>query len=219
VIETYRAVFGQRGFTHALLAQTPGCDAFAALGTIEADLPSESPAGVVWEPFVRGWASGAHYLFALTVLDPAATRPGMVRTHLLAVPLESLTELCDLGAVWPCLEESWNGEVDLPKAVIKLCDSQFRITSRPPTPETLAVAKKLVDRTADECPVVLLGQKHFRELVTELWQRMPGEFRRDLVFGFTFTPSDLKHRQMDLACCPDALGERWRDYPIPRPQH
>lgn len=211
-IIAFRAIYGHQSHTHALLAQTPGCNVFNSLGSIESDLPAEAPAGIAWQPFFRGWVFMDHYLFSRTQPDPAAARPGMVRTQILAIPYEQVPRLIALDAVFRELEFSWDEKTVL-SPLILMNEPSNEAGNRPsPSSQLLRMGQKLAVGIADDSPVVVSGETEFPILLNELWQRMPPPFRRGLVFGFTFTPADLKHRGLHLACCPAGLAERWRSY-------
>jgi nucleoside phosphorylase len=211
-IIAFRGIYGHKSHTHALLAHTPECEVFTSLGSIESDLPAEAPAGIVWQPFFRGWIFKEHYFFSRTQPDITATRPGMVRTQILTIAIEQVQRLKSLVAVFPELEVQWDEAAGLSPVNIQNELGENPRNRPPPSALLLHLGQKLAAGVADDSPIVVCGEAGFPSLVNELWQRMPPPFRRELVFGFTFTPTDLKQRGLDLACCPTGLAERWRGY-------
>ena len=93
MIKAYRAIFGEVAHAHGLIAQTPNCEVFGKLSAMAVDLPSSAPHGISWIPFLRGWSFEGYYLLGHTQPDSNASRPGMVRTQVLAIPIDQVEKL------------------------------------------------------------------------------------------------------------------------------
>ena len=207
-----RAVFGERNNAHELLAATREQDLFRRFPAIEADLPADAPVGLKWEAFNRGWPSGGNYFFSRTAPDTTAKRAGMVWTQILAIPLEETPALEDLSPIFVELAKPWS--VDGPLAPFGL--TQIERTgvrsSALPSPRVVAIGEVLAIGAPTSMPVAICGQGGFADVINELWGRMPPTFRCELVFGFSFTPADISHRNLHVVCFPTGIAERWRTY-------
>ena len=86
------------------------------------------------------------------------------------------------------------------------------------SPQVIALAEFLASGSHDAGPVAFLSQVGFPELLSELWRRLPHRFRKNFSFGFSFLPTDLKGRALEVVCVPSALAHRWIDYPRALPE-
>jgi hypothetical protein len=212
VIVAQRAIFGDKNHAHELLAATGPRELFRKFPAIEADLPSDAPVGVRWEPFIRGWPSEEYYFFSRTTPDTGAKRAGMVWTQILALPLSETRMLEDLSPVFFELEKPWSAATPLVTCELISGRSGDDLRSTVPSPRVAAIADVLATGAPSSSPAALCGQEGFADLINELWRRMPSTFHCELAFGFSFTPVDLAHRKLHVVCFPLSVAERWRTY-------
>lgn len=204
-IQVFEARFGNRDGEHALLEFPPQKREFFLRLFNKADLPDSAPAGATWEPFVRGWREDDYYMVALTEVDHAAIRPGMIATRMIAISLAEAEKWDDLGALFVILHEM--NRAYLPELTISL--SQVK-APQPVPPNLLAcVAHHLIH---EDKPAAVIGQVGFEALVAALWQKLPPELRRTFGFGFSFTPADLTVTRANLVAVPTSCEARWRSY-------
>ncbi|HEY0978400.1 MAG TPA: hypothetical protein VGE21_13085 [Flavobacteriales bacterium] len=213
MVKAYRAVFGEVAHAHGLIAQTPGCSVFGNLSAMAVDLPSAAPAGISWSPFLRGWSFDGHYLLAHTQPDSNASRPGMVRTQVLAIPIGQVEKLVSVEEAIRVLQTPWGSNKDL--EVVDFADQDVVTRSNWGAPSDLlmAVMRSLVRNAGGNTPPIVRGQEGFDDLICDLWKRLPATWKGNLVFGFSFVPTDLAGRGLLLGCCPSGLKEAWRGYP------
>ena len=90
-----QALYGEARGGHALLAESGDLRTATEL-TSRLDLPDTAPPGVEWSPFFSGFSYGDEYVFAMTTLDAAAPRAGMVLSHALIAPLDKIVAVRNL---------------------------------------------------------------------------------------------------------------------------
>ncbi len=207
----HRAVFGERQNAHDLLAVSGQRDLFRRFSAIEVDLPADDSTSSKWEPFLRGWQSDDHYYFARTAPDLTAKRPGMVRTQILAFCAAEVPYITDLNPLFDDLENPWNLEQIEPFA-LPVADLGPTSINQIVAAEVMAAAEIVAGGVAGTVPGVFVSQAGFKQILVDLWHHLKPEFRSDLAFGFSFSPADLYHRKLHLACAPAALADRWRTY-------
>ncbi len=212
-ISVDRALFAERNGAHGLLACSGGIESWQGFSAIEMDLPDSAPARVTLEPFFRGWRQGSFYYFSRTQPDPAARRPGMVRTQVVRIPSEQVSQISDISELFGYLSNSWSEEE---------CAVALSIPIRPYEDESLQqtcsvavmhAAEQLSRGNNLQNPLIIPGEDALRNIVVELWPRLSANIRGSLVFGFSFSPADLKNRSLHLACFPRALERQWQGYP------
>ncbi len=204
-ITVCEARFGDQNGALALLQYPAQMREFFRGLLDKVDLPDSAPAGATWEPFVRGWREGDHYLISLTSADNAAIRPGMVATRMIAIPFPDIEKCEGLGVLFDFLRESDRSYVAEQTIALKQ-------KALPPVAEPAVlgcVAHRLIHETK---PVAILGQEGFENLIAELWCKLPPELRRTFGFGFSFTPSDLSVSRANVVSVPTSCEARWRGY-------
>lgn len=210
-ITAQRAVFGERHNAHDLLASSGDADLFRRFPAIEVDLPADVPGGSHWGPFIRGWRSGERYYFAEVTPDLNATRSGMVRTQILAFSTVDVGLIDDLEPVFDCLRKPWTLS-NLTPFLVSQPEVETSASTVQPSAEVIAAAEFLAKGPASQQPGAFIGQSGFAGVIRELWRRLIPRYRPELAFGFSFTPADLRHRDLHLVCTPAALADRWRTY-------
>lgn len=202
-----QAVFGETLGGHALRIAS---DAMCIPSELAArlDLPDTAPAGVVWSPYVSGFALGDWYVLARTFADPAASRPGMVISHAVLAPLQEVICWADLRPLFALLIDSPNSPDALTS--IDLAPSQ---TVQSSTPELIATAQALVTR--GKGPVVRIGLDGCEELITTLWANCWSAIRARFAFRLSFGPHDVvESPEPTIVCSPPVLAARWGGHRI-----
>jgi nucleoside phosphorylase len=204
-IQVFEARFGNRDGEHALLEFPPQKRDFFLRLFNKADLPDSAPAGATWEPFIRGWREDDYYMVALTEVDHAAIRPGMIATRMIAIPLSEAEKCDDLGVLFEILHDM--NRSYLPELSITV--SQVKAPQPVPPALLACVAHHLIH---EDKPAAVIGQIEFEALVAALWQKLPPELRRTFGFGFSFTPADLTVTRANLVAVPTSCEARWSSY-------
>lgn len=169
------------------------------------DLPDNAPPGADWSPFVSGFPHRDRYVIARTFRDPTAARAGMVVSHALIAPLDSIVAVADLRPMFDHLIAEPAAPASLPPLTI-VCDGLV-----PAAPELSAAAAALVTRGTG--PVIRVGHHDFEPLITSLWARLWPAIRRGFAFRLSFGPGDLvESPQPALICTPASLVARWQGY-------
>jgi hypothetical protein len=196
------AIYGEVNGGHALRAAS-GDRQFALSIASRLDLPDNAPVGVLWSPYVSGFAMGEHYVIARTFIDEAAPRSGMVFSHALIVPLKELLGVQNLHSLFRRLATSvdqidaavgYNLEKDLsnPQVAADFVGAVNALTSR------------------GNGPVVRLGTDGFEALVASLWANLWAETRANFGFRLSFGPTDVIEKSAPiLVCTPVNLAARW----------
>jgi nucleoside phosphorylase len=207
-----RALFAERNGAHRLLACSGGVESWQGLSAIEMDLPDSAPAGITWEPFFRGWPQGAFYFFSRTEPDTAARRPGMVRTQVTRLRLEHASNVSDISQLFDYLSQSWPERECAVALSISVKQEENKLQTELCSVAAMRVAERLSRGNKSETPLIIPGENALRDLVIELWSRLSPKIRCSLVFGFSFSPPDLKNRSLHLGCFPKVLERRWHNY-------
>lgn len=205
MVPILEARFGDKDGALMLLHAPAGHRDFFRRLADKADLPDSPPAGIQWEPFIRGWPEGEYYVVSRTSPDTEAARPGMVATRMLALPLSSI-ERCD--SLEPLVALMADAAAKYaPERTIRLLTTPLETVA--PTPLVACVAYQLL---RNDSTVAVLGQDRFASTVEELWRRLPAELRRAFSFGFSFSPADLKYTKATVVATPAACEPKWRAY-------
>ena len=201
-----RATFGERRGGHSLLyASLPDSAELRAVARAT-DLPQDLPATLTWEPFFRGFATNDWYVLAKTFPDPAATRPGMVRTFAILLDSAKLAMcnlLSPLFALLPLsLDDEWHAEA----SEIEICDKDPRVEP----PGFAALVRALTHDHGKRG--VWLGSEGFLDAVNALWLALWPKARQQFRFGLHFAPRDAPKQMFSLVLVPPALAGRWSDF-------
>src|SRR5207245_712443 len=95
-----QAIYGDYQGGHALLCKSAEDGATFSDLLWRTDLPSTTPSGIRWEPYISGFPyRGNYYVLMKTFPDLRASRGGMVLSHALLLPLEEASLLDNLSAV------------------------------------------------------------------------------------------------------------------------
>ncbi|MGM4881646.1 GAP1-N1 domain-containing protein [Rhizobium leguminosarum] len=173
------------------------------------DLPDTAPPGAEWSPYVSGFPHQDLYVLARTFHDTSASRAGMVLTHALFVPLDTIITTIDLRRFLERLITL----PDLAPAEAMPLEIETGDDMSPPSPDLSDAAAALVTRGAG--PVVRIGTSGFEELVTALWARMWPALRRRFSFRLSFGPGDVVESPAPtIVCTPASLIGRWQQHRI-----
>ena len=209
-----QAVYGGERGGHALLARSGGRVnvPFAAL-TTRTDLPGTPPPGTSWEPYVSGFPFEGFYILSRTALDRAASRGGMVVTHVLAAPLDEVSELANLEQLLQRLAPEPSRLDLLDQLEIESTGWPDRVAeSAPTTAASLELVELLI--SGAQPPAVWVGQAGFIETIAQVWAGLPPHLRRAFTFRISFGPQDCQDERPTVVCTPASLESRWAGYQL-----
>lgn len=201
-----QAIYGEVKGGHGLRAAS-GDRALAIELASRLDLPDNAPPGTDWSPFVSGFPYRDWYVIARTFRDPNAGRAGMVLSHALIAPIDTLVTTPDLRPMFGQLITEPMVPADI--RALNIVPSN---TLPPAVSELTVTAAALVTRGATG-PVVRVGYQEFESLVASLWAQLWPALRRGFSFRLSFGPSDLVEvPQPALVCTPASLVGRWQGH-------
>ncbi len=204
-IRVHQAVYAEVRGGHGL-RYASGDQSFAVRLAQHLDLPATAPAGADWSPYLSGFPIEEWYVIARTFRDPKASRPGMVFSHALIIPIDEIIACADLGPAITALITEPQMPTNPESFVIPVT------TIAPPAiSELRAAAVALVAREIGG-PAVRFGIEGFDELVVSLWGQLWPEIRKQFRFRLSFTPSDLfEDPPPAIVCTPASLALRWQN--------
>ena len=200
------ARFGERAGEHALLAHSGADRDLLTEAQFRSDVPPQGDTDAIGV-FVTGYRLDAHYIVQRTKPDSGATRPGMVATTSLILPVAVLGAI-SLDAAFDYLR----GEPDAEHAVDAALFHDRGQHEHPPGAAALASALLAARRA------IWPGGDGISAAVACLWRHLPEEERHRLTFGAAFHPAAINipvgHTELVTLSVPAAAGSRWPDWPV-----
>ena len=220
----HQAIYGDRGGAHVLLAASSKSNVPFAQLVVRTDQPGTPVSkGFTWKPYISGFAFGDWYVLGRSFPDPHASRGGMVRTHLLAAPLEEVSELQNLARLLDHLPKTLEdvpaiSEDALPSIEVTKTDPQKdglgeERPGHKAMPALTKVVSLLVGASSSGKPVVWIGEEGLSDIVLQLWLNLWPSARKKLNFRTSFGPQDVEGQDWTLVATPAALESRWAGYP------
>lgn len=208
----HQAIYGSDQGGHTLLRATASGAPFAELAW-RTDLPGTAPPGILWEPYLSGFAYENYYVLARTFPDRAVARGGMVLSHALFLPIADASHIADLRGVTALLIR----EPVRPPSLVPLTFSPAGNSA--PAASHLSQLGSLVEALMDQgrAPVVWIGQEGFEDAVVELWSGLWPGMRRTFSFRLSFGPQDCADSSPSLVSTPAPLESRWVGYRLVHP--
>ena len=207
-----QALFGDRAGGHALLAASVQPDSILEAIRSHTDLAPDRPPHVDWSPYITGHAVGPVYVVMYTAPDEAASRPGMVLTQCVFLPLDQAIELPDIGSLLQELSRP-------PSRAEKLSSLELKEVA-PPSPSPVALENLLTSLLNTSSPRLAgwLGAEGFEDAVRFLWRVLTPAERRSFAFGFAFNPRSVPaavaNPSILLARTSQSVEARWAGIPL-----
>jgi len=212
-----QALYGEQSGAHRLLAKS--CDEKEPFGELEffTDRPGDPPARMAWGPFISGFALEGHWIFAKTFPDATASRPGMVLTCVLVLPLEEVIHISNVGPLLDLLPKEFPpcGARTSVALINWLPADQADDGARGALPEAAgvgAVVHALFGTEGGKRPIVWLGHNGFRAVIEGLWRHLPPRMRASFRFRHSFEVQDTERHAPTLVATPSDLVGRWTDF-------
>lgn len=201
------ARFGERAGEHALLGHTGANRDLLTEAQFRSDLPPQGDSDTIGT-FVTGYRLEDKFVVQRTTPDHAATRPGMVSTTSVLLPLKLV------GAI--SLEIVFDYLVGDPDVADPVDPALFRARggphAHPPGAAALASALLAARRAIWPDGVGL------QDAIACLWRHLPEGERHRLTFGAAFHPGAINvpigSTELVALSVPATVASRWQDWPI-----
>ncbi|MES2462671.1 MAG: hypothetical protein V4671_18980 [Armatimonadota bacterium] len=175
------------------------------------DLAGNPPSGTNWSPYLRSFVEGDYYVLSRTSPDEQASRPGMMRTHAIFLPLSEFCSTGRLADAIPLLLKSRSQSLtNQALDALELNPSEAIPLHSWTLDENryLAFIDALINENV-KSPIVWVGQDQFDAAVARLWEFLSPELRRAFTFRISFSPRDVEDMPPPVVCTPEALGSHW----------
>lgn len=166
------------------------------------DLPQTAPAGVAWKPFFRLVSFDGFLILVYTHSAKNTSRSGNVESRAAFIPMDSISEAHDLHSIANVLRQGIRDGSEIHP--INLPENSPNKVSKP-NALTIALAEGLASNSVR--PHVVIDQEELAESMFDLWILAPHEFRRQLTFGLSFGPEDV--RDLSVVSTPSSLATKW----------
>ncbi|SFB21441.1 hypothetical protein SAMN04515620_12662 [Collimonas sp. OK607] len=181
----HKAWYGPKG-GHALLSSTePGSQAVFRQAAWLTDLPGTVPTGLQWQPYFRTAIHDGYFVLIHTRSSRDTTRAGMVDSVAAFISLTELPLIPDLRALADNLRKSHDNDDRTPFVPIANATTALANAHHP---LLLDMANALI--SAQQRPVIHIGQTGFDDIMLDLLQVVPKQMRREILFSLSFSPED-----------------------------
>lgn len=206
----HQALYGEEQGAHTLLRHSI-LDASEEVPFKEligvTDRFGSPPPGVQWTPYMSGYPYRNFYVLSRTFPDVGASRPGMVLTHALIVPLQELSVYSVLSHVTQLLLTEIERPPQLP--VLDLVPPSEDPGDDVSEGRQLTLIRALVRSAQHKQPVIWAGQEGFERAIEALWFHLWPQARQKTRFRLSFGPSDVEGQELTAVCTPKSLLNRW----------
>lgn len=209
----HQALYGEKDKGHAFLMASPDAPEICKEIRPYTDRPSYVPPGIVWTPYLSGYPYKQFYILSRTFPDSQATRPGMVFTHCLILPIEQAIKCNNLSIIISNLQRGPLKDIHLETLDVPLDNNGVSAKEYPDG--FLKLLSQILIHEGDNLPVVWVGQQGFSESVSALWNYLWPQARQAMSFRLSFDPQDIEdieQQRLTLVCTPEALASRWRNF-------
>jgi len=165
------------------------------------------PPGVQWTPYMSGYPYRNFYVLSRTFPDVGASRPGMVLTHALLVPLEELSKHSVLSHITQLLLTGIERPPELP--VLDLGPLREGPRDDVSAGRQLALIRALVRSAQHKQPAIWAGQEGIEKAIEALWLHLWPQARQKIRFRLSFGPSDVEGQELTAVSTPKSLLNRW----------
>lgn len=201
----HQAFFGERNGSHNLLVTSiEDKQLIGHLKTI-----TDKPASInVDYPYLSGSKIANYYVFIQTLNDPTATRPGMIFSHCLIIPLKLVAEIQNANSLFAYFEAI--SQKQTTSLVDIAIDNQQPLDTVKPD-VYMAVLNTLMQ---NDKTVIFLGYDDFVATIAHLWHNFPRQLRTNLSFTISGTPNEIKGENYTLVHTPIGYENKWSAYPL-----
>ena len=225
-IFVYRAMYGEHDGSHHLLDAPPDAeDAFKRL-LRHTDRPRVLDDSTFSGPALNGFPFGAFYALIKIFPDPKATRPGMVRTWALLVPIDDAARTSDVPALLSLLPSRLPPSVPCRSNLIKLGEEDLpdEVSGDRTTSAFYGgLVRSVLSAAERNEPVVWSDAQSLAEAASVLWQGLWPAARERFSFRHGVGPQDLgssdqqSESELRLIACPASRRGTWGRRPTVGP--
>jgi hypothetical protein len=204
IITIHQAICGEKNKAWELLKTTLGENSFAKKIAFQTDLQDSPPSGLQWQPVIRGFLFGDHFLIIKTYPDNSPdVRNGRVFSHCLILDKQDLHKITDISPLFSVFKVELDKTIQLEPIILTL-DRQDNVVLK----ESLQlrfnkVIQSFIKFSNNSEPIVWVGQKHFEIAVCKLWQLLTPAQREGFHFGINFNASEVVRDKLTFVVIPD----------------
>lgn len=212
-IIVHQAYYGEVDRAHSCIIQTIDDKELKSFLISFTDRPAALPPNVELEPYLSGSIFSKYYIFSKSFPDVSASRSGMVFTHVLIIDINDINSIIRIDDILN------NLIINIPRDRNQLSEFELKIPIHFLTPSEFQpnyVQESISNLIKDKNPILFSGDiNHFKIILQQLWNTTIKDFKRQIKFRASFTPSDIiKINDLTIVSIQKEFLSKWINKPV-----
>lgn len=160
-----------------------------------------------WEYYMRGYKVEGYYCFFRTYRDIGQKRRGAVFTHALLIAEDDLIQIKNLATVFELFKDKKQHTEQLQPIQIDILPYQRNS-------EYEGEIKTFIHALLNEVqrPIVWLGENDFEDVLIELWDFLPNDFKKSFSFRYSISEQDIPNDTPTLVYSKGSDSVKWNRF-------